>query len=81
MTRKQFKAEVVADLEYQLEHKGKDWTSEHWYLSDVLYPVRRSEKIVAINELIKEGEIVRIPASRLFHQYSDADFPVLLLNH
>ena len=77
MTKKQFKKEVVADLEYQLEHKGKPCTAEHWYMSDLLYPLDKTKKREAIEELIDECEIMRVSANEIWKD--SASFPILML--
>jgi hypothetical protein len=74
MTKAQFKKEVVADLQHQLEHKGRPFTSEAWYYSDHLYSLKPHLKFAAIDELIAHGLINRV--------YSTEDgkpFPVLAL--
>ena len=77
MTKKAFKTEVVADLEYQLEHKGKPYTAEHWYMSDFLYPLDSSKKREAIEELISECEIIRVSADQIWKD--SKPYPVLML--
>jgi hypothetical protein len=77
MTKDQIKKAIVADLQWQLEHKGTGWTSENWYLSH-LYDADPAIKKQAIKELIKEGEILRT-TSRDFISSLDSEFPVLAL--
>jgi hypothetical protein len=79
MTKQEFKNEVLADLQYQLKHKGRPFTSEHWYMSGRLYSLKPQLKQDAINELISEGVIDRVSASFIFK--GSSDFPILLLNH
>ena len=77
MTKKAFKAEVVADLEHQLQHKGKPYTAEHWYMSDLLYPLDKAKKQEAIEELINECKIMRVSANEIWKD--SASFPILML--
>jgi hypothetical protein len=67
MTKQQFKDEVLADLEYQLTHKGKEpRTSEHWYLSRYWYPLAERTKKQVIRELVAEGKINRLTGPQPF---------------
>ena len=77
MTKAEFKKEVVADLEYQVQHKGKNWTSEAWYFSDFLYPLQSYLKKAAINELIAEGEIHRDSSTLVYPD--EKPFPMLYI--
>ena len=78
MTKKAFKKEVIRDLEYQVNRKGRNWTSEAWYMSDELYPLNPSMKRKGIEELIRAGFISRV-SSLDVHPMADGDFPVLEL--
>lgn len=77
MTKNAFKKEVVADLQYQLEHKGRSFTSEAWYYSDQLYSLKDHLKFAAIDELIAEGLIKRVPSTDYLEDRKH--FPVLAL--
>jgi hypothetical protein len=78
MTKAEFKAEVIADLEYQLAKKGRPFTSEAWYLSNTVYPLKTELKDEAIAELIAEGLIRREPSTEYLN--GREPFPLLVLN-
>jgi len=77
MTSKQFKSELLADLAYQLEHKGKPFTSEHWYFSGDLYPLDPEQKIQVISLLIADGFIRRASSVEFFPDRNPFDILVL----
>jgi hypothetical protein len=71
MTKDQMKKEILADLQWQLEHKGTGWTSESWYLGH-LYDADPAIKKQAIQELIDECEILRTTSTAFIS--SSAEF-------
>jgi hypothetical protein len=66
MTKEEFKAELVADLEHQLKYKGRPYTSEAWYFSKLFYPLSAAVKKSVIAQLIDEGAIYRDTFSQSF---------------
>jgi hypothetical protein len=75
MTKNQFKDEIIADLEHQLEHKGKHHCSEAWYMRLPLYETPELVRRKAIEELINEGLIVRF----MHCNADEPPWPVLVL--
>lgn len=77
MTFKEFKAELLADLQYQLERKDKPFTSESWYFNQNLYPLDPEQKIQAISLLIADGFIRRSLSTEFFLDRDPFDILVL----
>lgn len=74
----EFKYLILADLVYQLSHKGKPYTSEHWYLTDAFYPLPTHLKLQAFDELIAEELISKMPAREVYPD-NRGNFFVLIL--
>jgi len=78
MTKKQFRSELLADLAYQLQRKGKPFTSEHWYFSPHLFPIDPQQKLEVISLLIADGLIRRASSSEFYPNEKPFDMLVLL---